>query len=250
MLIIMGPMNLTIDIGNTRAKFVFFDVQGTVVEERSTPLEDFERTLKNLMGVYSIDKCAFCSVAGNIEEVEQALQILSCPILKVTGETELPIAVAYRSRHTLGADRVAAVAGGIQLYPTSDLMIVDAGTCITVDVVSASEGYLGGNISPGVSMRFKAMHAMTARLPLVDCVEDAPNLGIDTVSAMRAGVIQGVNFELEGYVNYWQKRLPHLKVIITGGNHHLLGAVEKNDWVYEHLLVSIGLNSLLNNLIR
>ena len=156
-------MNLTIDIGNTRTKIALFDGETFVREEK------FENTdaehLLNVVKEKEAEGLAFCSVAAENPLLVEALKQLPYPVLEVKGTTPAPVTVAYRTPETLGADRLAAVVGAVTLKPQTDLLVVDAGTCITYDFVDAAGNYLGGNISPGVEMRLEALHNCTARLP-------------------------------------------------------------------------------------
>ena len=164
-------MNLTIDIGNTRTKIALFNGETFVREEK------FENTdaehLLNVVKEKEAEGLAFCSVAAENPLLVEALKQLPYPVLEVKGTTPAPVTVAYRTPETLGADRLAAVVGAVTLKPQTDLLVVDAGTCITYDFVDAAGNYLGGNISPGVEMRLEALHNCTARLPLA---KKAPRL--------------------------------------------------------------------------
>ena len=128
------------------------------------------------------------------------------------------VRLAYRTPHTLGVDRLAAVLGARSLQPEGHLLVVDAGTCITFDVLLADGRYIGGNISPGLSMRLAAMHAYTARLPLVDAQGELPLLGLDTPTALRSGVLRGIAYEIEGYVRRLREEYGTISTFLTGGN--------------------------------
>lgn len=199
-------MNLTIDIGNTRTKIALFDGETFVREEK------FENTdtehLLNVVKEKKAEGLAFCSVAAENPLLVEALKQLPYPVLEVKGTTPAPVTVAYRTPETLGADRLAAVVGAVTLKPQTDLLVVDAGTCITYDFVDAAGNYLGGNISPGVEMRLEALHNCTARLPRIEADGDTPDIGHDTETAIRAGVVRGIGYELQGCIRHWQKDTP------------------------------------------
>lgn len=118
----------------------------------------------------------------------------------------------------LGADRVAADIGARSMCPHSTLLIIDAGTCLTFDVIAADGHFLGGAISPGICLRLKAMHEHTAALPMLDANGEYPVLGYNTPTAMRSGAINGVKWEIEGYIRYVLDLYPDLHVFFTGGN--------------------------------
>lgn len=240
-------MNLTIDIGNTRTKVAVFDGDSLIVEEK------YEHTcipqIQALVSKYRPSHLAYCSVAAEDPEMERALSVLPCHVFHITGETPAPVRVCYKNPKTLGADRLAAVVGAVTLQPMTDLLVIDAGTCITYDLVDAAGLYLGGNISPGVEMRLEALHAQTARLPRIDADADyeVPDLGYDTESAIRAGVVRGIGYELQGCIRHWQKRYPALRIFLTGGDRYAFSdAVRKNILTDSHL-VARGLNSLLRH---
>ena len=149
----------------------------------------------------------------------------------------------YASPETLGADRLAAAVGAAYCCKGHDLLIVDAGTCITYDYVSAEGHYLGGNISPGLGMRLRALHEQTARLPLVNADGEIERIGSNTINAIRAGVLQGVDYEITGYIRTMMRRKPDARIFLTGGNGYRFAQeteVERND-----ALVEIGLNCIL-----
>lgn len=158
-------MNLAIDIGNTRTKLAVFDGDTLVRKEvwetlAISPLQDLAYNQK-------IEKVILSTVANVPAEVEEFLKN-QFHYLQLTTETPLPIRIRYKTPGTLGKDRIAAAAGAFHLYPGENCLVIDAGTCITSDVLNAQGEFLGGNISPGIEMRLKAMHHFTARLPLVN----------------------------------------------------------------------------------
>ncbi len=236
-------MNLTIDIGNTRAKVATFDGDRLVREERFE--DNIPQHLHDTIQRYQPEKCAFCSVAGRQPAIEAVLAKMPCPILRVTGETPAPVKVCYRTPATLGADRLAAVVGAVTLKPATDLLVIDAGTCITYDLVDAEGNYLGGNISPGVEMRLEALHTRTAQLPRVDADGPAPDLGYDTETAIRTGVVRGIGYELQGCIRHWQKRYPGLRIFLTGGDRFAFSDAVRQNLMTDSHLVARGLNRLL-----
>ena len=151
----------------------------------------------------------------------------------------LPITVGYETPETLGADRLAAAIGACSYFPGRPVLVIDAGTAITYDVVDASGTYLGGAISPGLHMRFNTLHTFTARLPLVDLAEQAPTLGVSTFSSIQTGVQQGAIQEMRGFVDLYKEKLGQaLAVFITGGDAHVFEKhVKKANFARFHLLL-------------
>ena len=236
-------MNLTIDIGNTRAKIILFEETEPIYEEVLS--ESLEEAVKRIISRFHPQRCAWCNVGGNEEEVTRILTHLPLPSTRLTGLTEVPIQVHYQSRATLGADRLAAVLGATTLHPQTDLLIIDAGTCITYDLIDAQGNYWGGNISPGLEMRLKALHQFTARLPLVKDDGEVPPIGNNTETAIRCGVIQGITHEIEGYVSQLRQTYPHLQLFLTGGSKFNFSSPLKEEVLNDPYLVARGLNRLL-----
>lgn len=238
-------MNLVIDIGNTFAKAAVFkgnQLQKAVHFRRNDlgPLEAFLEDVEPIA-------CAFSSVADHTENIEAMLGRLNCRVLHVTGQTPVPFVNLYSTPRTLGSDRLAAVAGAYKLLPGKNVLVIDAGTCITYDFIDANGCYHGGNISPGPAMRFQMLHEQTARLPLIDADGEKPLLGDDTKTAIRSGVLHGVRYEMQGYINELSEEHSNLKVIMTGGKKKnlILSYEIWNDIVHEPYLVEIGLNAIL-----
>ena len=236
-------MNLTIDIGNTRAKIILFDKKTPVYEEILSG--NMDKALERIVSQYKPEQCAWCNVGGNEEKFTQLLKKLPCPTIRLTGLSEVPVQVLYKSKETLGADRLAAVLGATSLYPETDLLVIDAGTCITYDLVDAQGNYYGGNISPGIEMRLKALHHFTARLPKIEEEGECPEIGDNTETAIRNGVIKGLTYEIEGYVKQWRNTYPHLKIFLTGGSKFDFSSPLNEELLTDRYLVARGLNRLL-----
>lgn len=204
---------LTIDIGNSSAKAAAW-VDGCMVGEPiSGPLrpDDVRHLCACVGGVF--DCAAVCSVSDDASGLAREAESVSRRYINVDCGTRLPIDISgYAS--TLGADRIAALCAVAAMCPGREALVVDCGTAITYDRLSADGVFLGGNIAPGVGMRLKAMHAFTKRLPEVESRSDAPLWGHDTPEAMRSGALYGAIAEIE----YYAGRCPEgTAVAITGG---------------------------------
>ena len=237
-------VNLVIDIGNTVAKIALFEGDDLIKVER-----DCNQTLSKLASVtagYEVKRAIVASVVGITPQVKTALEALGVPLMWLDHTTPLPIKVLYESPQTLGADRVAAVVGASTLQPNRDLLVVDAGTCITYEFIDAAGNYHGGNISPGVQMRLKALHQFTARLPLVDSDGRKPDFGKDTETAIRMGVMKGIEYEIQGYIHTLKSKYPKLLIFLTGGDGFSFDCSIKNIIFADTFLVLRGLNRILN----
>ena len=236
-------MNLIIDIGNTLAKLVAFDGD-TPVEEIKTSNETLER-LPEIVAKYDFERGIVGTVFGITGEAERQLKKLGFPLLYLDANTPIPITNDYRTPETLGADRLAAAVGAYTRHPGHDLLIVDAGTCLTYEFIDRKGHYKGGCISPGLQMRLKALRAFTAKLPLIDSEGPHPEVGYDTETCIRSGVIQGMKFEIEGRIKYFQEKYPDLLVFLTGGDIFNFDSKIKNLIFADKYIVPRGLNRIL-----
>ena len=153
-----------------------------------------------------------------ISEAELMTKLTSCTV--VNAKMRLPISLDYETPETLGSDRIAAAVGAWELFPKTNLLIIDAGTCVTYDLVTADGVFRGGMISPGLEMRLKAMHQFTNALPLVDVDSDFETsdiVGKSTKECIWNGAQSGLNFEIEGVLESFNKKYDHLQVVMTGG---------------------------------
>ena len=159
---------------------------------------------------------------------------------------EIPGVNLYETPETLGYDRMAAVVGANEQFPHRDILVIDAGTCITYEFIDSKGQYHGGNISPGMQMRFKALHQFTGRLPLVDTNGRKLPMGRDTETAIRAGVMKGMEYEISGYIESMKHKYPELLVFLTGGDDFSFDSSVKSIIFADRFLVLKGLNRILN----
>ena len=236
-------MNLIIDIGNTSAKLAVFG-QGEMKET----LRCSNKTLDGLpilCNKYPIRKGIVSSVISLKDEIRQTLDKLPFPVMEFTYQSPIPITNLYRTPQTLGMDRLAAVIAAYTIKPGHPILVIDAGTCITYDFVDEVGQYRGGNISPGMDMRFKALHTFTDKLPLVSAEGEMPSYGQTTETAIRSGVIRGIEHEMNGYIEHLRENYPSLLVFLTGGNEFSFDANIKNGIFADGFLVLKGLNRIL-----
>ena len=236
-------MNLIIDIGNTSAKLAVF--------EKGDMKDMLRCSNRSLQGVetfcsrYPIQKGIISSVVSLTDEISHTIHALPFPIMEFTYQTPIPIKNLYKTPETLGMDRLAAVIAVQAMKPSCPILVIDAGTCITYDFIDEFGNYQGGNISPGVDMRFNALHHFTSKLPKVSPEGETPHYGQTTETAIRAGVMRGIEFEIEGYIRQLQKKYPPLFVFLTGGNGFSFDTNLKSTIFADGLLVLKGLNRIL-----
>ncbi len=237
-------MNLVIDIGNTRTKFSVFN-RGEVLI--TVPVDEFlPKHVDVLQNDYQDLKNVILSAVKDYSpELKSTLQNKFERFVELDFKTPLPIENFYKTPETLGKDRIAAVVGGFDLYPDTNLLIIDAGTAITYDVLNDKGQYLGGNISPGIEMRYRALHHFTGKLPLIAHQKFDKLFGTTTQDAMLAGVQNGVVFEIEKTIDTFKDFYTNLKVIITGGDADFFDNKLKNSFFVNFNLVAMGLNRIL-----
>lgn len=236
-------MNLIIDIGNTSAKLAVFE-QGEMKELLRCSCLSLQG-LEALCSQYPIKKGIVSSVVSLPEETTQRIHSLPFPVLEFTYQTPIPIQNLYQTPETLGMDRLAAVIAAQSIKPSQPILVIDAGTCITYDFIDEFGNYHGGNISPGMDMRFNALHHFTNKLPKVDAKGEIPPYGQSTETAIRSGVMRGIEFEICGYIEELQKIYPSLFIFLTGGNGFSFETNLKNTIFADGLLVLKGLNRIL-----
>ncbi len=175
-------------------------------------------------------------------------------IKTISGKTDLylvdhqlktPFENHYSSPETLGADRIALAAAAVLHYGETNTLVIDAGTCITYDMITAEGAYLGGAISPGLTMRYRALHHFTSRLPSLEVGDYQELIGNTTESSIHSGVINGLSMEIEGVIGQYQSRYELLTVILTGGDAQFLSKrLKKAIFAHSNFLLE-GLNFLL-----
>jgi type III pantothenate kinase len=159
----------------------------------------------------------------------------------------IPIVNLYATPASLGVDRLAGVCGARQIFPLQHCLVIDAGTCITYDLLDKEGNYHGGSISPGLVMRFKALHTFTAKLPLIVPKTNVPLIGDTTENAILSGVVNGLIAELDGIIDQYNKKFEGLRVILCGGDARFFENQLKASIFASPELVLIGLNSILNH---
>lgn len=237
-------MNLIIDIGNTRVKLAVADGERIVVQRAAARfLPDLSAEL--LAAWPAVDRAAVCSTRGDAEEVASVVRTQVGHCLAFTSGTSVPLRNAYRTPATLGCDRLAAAVGAAARFPERNVLVVDFGTALTLDLITADGTYRGGFISPGVRSRFRSLHDHTARLPLCTPTAATLSLGVSTESCIVQGVMAGVCYEIEGHISRLEAEYGNLCTIFTGGDAKYFAKRIKNTIFADCNLVFRGLNRIL-----
>ncbi|MBI3136113.1 MAG: type III pantothenate kinase [Bacteroidetes bacterium] len=240
-------MNLVIDQGNTAVKLGLFDqnqlVQKAIFLNDELGFAQLWLQSKVLEPVHVM----VCSVVAHEFELS-AVPALS--FFRLDSSLALPIKNKYRTPETLGKDRLSNAVGAWKQNPSKNSLVVDLGTCIKYDLVSAEGSYLGGAISPGLEMRFKALHEFTDKLPLLETSTPADDYGTDTTSSIAAGVKQGMIHEINGFIERYSLQLDDLTIFMTGGDLKYFDKAFKNRIFALPDLTLIGLNEILQHNIQ
>lgn len=235
--------NLIIDQGNSSSKVSLYDDGVMTCSER---YENFSvETLQTIRRGFGWENSIISSVVETDPMLVRWLTENSRKFVQLDENTPLPIGNLYKTPKTLGKDRIAVCVGANYLSPDRNLLVIDAGTAITYDVVNAQNNYVGGNISMGVDMRFKALHTFTSKLPLVTREEESPLTGGTTREAIASGVLNGMTYEIDGFIDAFRSIYPKLLVFLTGGNaKYFEKRIKYCNFVVPNLL-SLGLNRIL-----
>ncbi len=239
-------MNLTIDIGNTRTKIALFNKNSEIHSEiyQKLDIDDLKKIKKQYHAIQNI--IISSTSKYNKKFIEQARQLFKVCI-EFTSHTPLPFTTEYKTRETIGLDRLAGIAGAQNLFPNKTILIIEAGTAISYDLLISDSIHKGGNISPGMMMRFKALNAFTHRLPLVSPHNNISPLGVSTDQAILNGVINGIQYEIDGCIDHFRLIYEDLTVLITGGDAEFFEIKLKNSIFVVQNLVQTGLNIILNH---
>jgi type III pantothenate kinase len=235
---------LVIDIGNTLQKLAVFEGKNLLIKETFQELSP--RVLEEFILKHGPFRGIIQSTVVIHQPEMEKILAGSGRFIPLTFQTPVPFKNNYQTPATLGKDRIAAVAGAFSLFPGHNVLVIDAGTCITYDFLTYSGEYLGGGISPGIRMRFKAMNTFTGKLPLVEAEEFDGLIGRTTTESMRSGVYNGTIAEINGLIDQYRDKFDDVTVIITGGDHQFLHNKLKISIFAAPDLVLLGLNEIFD----
>ena len=235
-------MNLIIDIGNTRIKVAVFQ-QYKLVETEIISNEELIITLKKKQKKFSL-KNAIISSVGEIKSKDIKTLNAFRKVIILDHSIGLPFINKYKTPKTLGVDRIALVSAAVHQFPKKNVLIIDAGSCITYDFVNSKKEYFGGAISPGINMRYKSLNHFTANLPKLE-ISNFSLTGINTNESIHSGILNGVLHEINGVIAEYQDKYPDLTVVLTGGDTNFLAKKLKSGIFANPNFLLEGLNNIL-----
>ncbi len=239
-------MNLIIDVGNTLLKFAVFEAN-VLLTKKSCEKKEFLTMLSKIAEAHSeVSHCIVSSV-GEFTKKELSKLEERYPVTVLSNETKVPFTNLYETPKTLGVDRIALVSAAAVAYPDRNVLIIDAGSCVTYDFLNDANEYLGGAISPGLSMRYSALNNFTAKLPHLEADTTENLIGNNTASSIHSGVGQGLLYEIDGFIRDYKTNYTDLTIILTGGDAHFLRDSLKSDIFANSNFLLEGLNFILEH---
>ncbi|MFT4612145.1 MAG: type III pantothenate kinase [Glaciecola sp.] len=237
-------MNLIIDVGNTFVKFAVFN-KAKLKDKFVGKITDFEIIIEDVLKTYPKINQAIVSSVGKLKTSHIEILKSEVKVLELSHKLKLPFENLYATPKTLGVDRIALVSASVQQFPENNVLVIDAGTCITYDFINVNNEYLGGAISPGIRLRYKALNNLTANLPLLDTKLPEDILGGSTQNSIHSGVVFGVLKEIDGVIAEYGEKYSDLTIILTGGDTKFLANQLKNSIFANSNFLLEGLNFIL-----
>jgi len=237
-------MNLIVDVGNTYVKFAIYNSYNLILK-LSFELSEFKKQYKTLKKEFPKLEKAIISSVGHLSKDQVELIKKDLPVIELSSMTKLPYNNLYKTPKTLGVDRMALVGASVQQFSDKNVLIIDAGTCITYDFITKENNYLGGAISPGIRLRYKTLNNLTANLPLLETEEPKSIIGNSTETSIHSGVVNGVVKEIDGIIDQYIEDYLDLTVILTGGDAIFLSNQLKNTIFANSNFLLEGLNFIL-----
>jgi len=237
----MAATTLCLDFGNTRLKAAIFN--GDKIETVITLPNDAVESIEQLVSAYNPGKSILSSVINHNPEIENLLAAKTKFHL-LNHLSKLPFSTPVGKPETIGADRLALCAAAVHFYPAKHNLVIGLGTCITYNFVNKFHEFLGGGISPGLEMRLKSVNYYTAKLPLVKADSNVPLIGYDTATNILSGVILGIVYELNGFIDEYASKFDNFNVLLTGGDITYLASHLKNKIFADPDLIFKGLYAI------
>ncbi|RYY44307.1 MAG: type III pantothenate kinase [Chitinophagaceae bacterium] len=233
--------SICLDFGNTRLKAAVFNddkfVESIVLDD------DSDASLLRLLERVKPERSILSSVINHNTHIEKILAEHTA-FHKLSHLTKINFTTPVGKPETIGADRLALMAAAAHFYPGKNNLVIALGSCVTYNFLNQNAQFLGGSISPGMDMRFKSMHDMTAKLPLVSADFNFPLIGYDTKTNLQSGVILGMINEIEGFIDKYHQHFGNFNVVLTGGNSAYFASQLKYKIFADHNFLFKGLYAL------
>ena len=238
-------MNLIIDVGNTNGKIAVFN-HNKIIEAATIKTSNTINRINIFTQKYnSINRAIISNVStSDNQEIKENLSLES--IYFLSENLKLPFNNLYKSKETLGSDRIALASAVIKNYPNSNVLVIDAGTCITMDFIDKNGNYHGGSISPGIDMRYSSLSNYTSNLPKLEKTYPSNIIGSSTEESIHSGIVNGVVFEIRESISEYQRKYKDIKVILAGGDSVFLSKPLKISIFANQNFLLEGLNFILN----
>ncbi|MBU2525931.1 MAG: type III pantothenate kinase [Bacteroidetes bacterium] len=242
-------VNLVIDVGNSSVKLAVFE-KGKMAYQSVAYHENWFQKITGDFDKFAIENVIISRVRGLAENDLNSLKRMY-RVLEVQHNMKLPFKNHYKTPKTLGADRIALMSGAALMFPGKAVLVIDAGSCITYDYKNENEDYFGGAISPGLQMRYKAVHHFTGKLPLLSPIIPETQMGNSTENAIHKGILAGLRYEIQGFIDEYLSENENLTIILTGGDlDYLRNDIKNRIFANPNFLLEC-LNGLLDyNLIN
>ena len=237
-------MNLVVDVGNSLIKFAVFD-KGNILFDSVIESEKTAGHIKDIFKRFPKIKNAIVSSVGNLNDKDFAVLSVFCKVHVLSHNSKVPFKNSYATPQTLGVDRIALATAAFYHNPNANTLVIDAGTCLTYDMLNDYGEYLGGGISPGLAMRYRSLSEQTSKLPLLGPDELFDFIGNSTKTSIHSGVLNGISVEIDGVIDQYRSRFTDLTVILTGGDGQFLSKRLKNTIFAHSKFLLLGLNYLL-----
>ena len=237
-------MNLIIDVGNTSVKLAVFE-QGKLILKKTVALENLRNAVDDIIKVFKDIEKAIISSVGNLKKSDVDYFKKYFKLIVLDTSTKVPFQNLYKSSETLGVDRIALASASVKNHKGKNVLIIDAGTCITYDFINSETEYLGGAISPGIRLRYQSLNNLTANLPLLETKAPHGFIGNSTAESIHSGIINGILNEIEGTIGTYDKKYKDLTVILTGGDADFLSKRLKSSIFANSNFLLEGLNYIL-----
>jgi type III pantothenate kinase len=220
-------MILVIDVGNTRIKAAVFE-ENTLLERFVFMKSELQKSIQNILENYKKTTHLVVASVGDIEKQSFLVFKSQIKVHFVSYNDPFPFFNNYETPHTLGIDRLVLSSGATLQFPNQNRLVIDAGTCVTYDFIDQNNNYLGGAISPGLRLRYEALHNFTAKLPLLTLENPNYFIGKSTAESIHSGVVNGLTNEIDGFISQYKAQYPNFIIILTGGDAEFLAKRLKN----------------------